>query len=375
MAAWDLASVIVAIIALVVAINPQIWVLCTRLYRKFLTWKDPDKGTCQQLYWDDIRNNLHNHFWPGGQGPCRQCTSALWRHANVKLCSQKTLMLVFNNLNSRKGPIKKPEQLPLAVSFVQTEPRVLLAYLIATVRCNNFELSSYLQIQKQDNLIVCHLELPNRILDLTKNEIERMLDGWPPFYREFFTSPEGHALRSPMTRYEHLKRPGWIMAVGMGLIQPADICLDPAPFKLPCDRVGTILRETFLVAWPNDADVLNAINSVHEIQDKGSTRYPSGYERETITSPYTVQYPSTTVHLSQEQCEVAMQVLNTMSISGSQKPVMEPNLKEILRRLLFGFAAVLDYSTRSCKRELIIPEPLRGEKVIYVRDCYVDGDI
>ena len=372
---WGLGSVLIAIFALVIAIQPRTWELLVWLYRKFCAWNNTDSTQCQKLRWSDIRNDLHRH-WPGPPSPCLHCSQSPWQHFSVRSCWKRTVLPVFNNLHSKRSPVKKPESLPLAVSFLQTEPRVVLAYLIATVRCNDFDPASYLQVQEQEDHIICHLKGPDRILDLTKIELDRILDGWPPFYREHFKSPEGHPLESPMVRYEQMKRPGWIMAVGLGLIQPADICRNLQSFDLPLTRVQNILKETFLQVWPNDADVLTTMDRISAMQEKGSVKYPSGFERASIASRDTIQYPENIPWLSKEQCEVAMQVFSSMSVSIDQKTILEVNLKGILFRLCLGFAAVLDYSSvLNGKRQLIIPELLKVERPIYLRDCYTADEL
>lgn len=292
---------------------------------------------------------------------------------NVKSCWEKTATLVFNNLNTKRLPYRKPEQLPLGVSFLRTEARVILAFLLITVRCNNFNISEYVEIRKQGNFVICHLKQPNRILHLTKDEIDRMLEGWPPFYRSSFESPEGYILQSPITSYEHLKRPGWIVAIGIGRLQPADICTNPDVFKIASNRVEETLKGAFLDAWPGDPTIIKAIDTMQAMQEKGSAAYPSGYERQPVSSTNTIKYPSEVLHLTKEQCIAAMQVFHNMGINEDQKRILEPSLREVLLRVCVGLAAVLDY-TDCHERKLVVPELLQGDKIVYLRDCYVDEE-
>ena len=372
MAQWDLANSVVALVAVLIALNPLFSKIASALYRKFMTWRFPDRATCRQLLWDDVQDNLHSHSEIGSQTFCDVCSSFMWQHENVRLCWEKTAALVFNNLRTRRYPRKKPDQLPLGSSFLRTEARIVLAYLIVTVRCKSFNIIHYLDCRRQGDLTICHLKQPDRVLNLTKEEIDRILEGWPPFYRKTFVSPEGHRLASPLTRHELLKRPGWIVAVGLGRIQPADICVDVDIFKLPCDRVETTLSDVFFGAWPGDPDIMKAIELVRAIKEKGSVAYPEGYEKRALADPCTIRYPENLSTLTEEQCVVTMQIFNSMRIDNDQKRILEPALQEVLSRVCIGFAAVDDYSDSSKHRILVVPPLLQGEQVVYLRDCWTD---
>ncbi len=373
MAQWELGSTVVALIAVLIAINPLLAKCLSALYGKYTVWRFPDRAMCKQLLWADIQNHVHNHIGNRSQIFCDRCLLSVWQHENVRLCWEKTAAFVFNNLKTRTHYRKKPFQLPLGSSFLRTEARVVLAYLIVTVRCSNFKIEQYLDCRRLGDLAICHLRHPNRVMTLKKEEIDRILEGWPPFYRKSFISSEGHALEYPLTRYELCRRPGWIVAVGLGCIQPTDICVDSGIFQLPCDRVKTMLSDVFLKVWPGDLDIKEAIEMIGAIKKTGSMAYPEGFEDAGSAEPYTISYPKTLPHLTKEECLVTMQVFNDMRIDDGQKRILEPALRKVLSRVCIGFAAVTSYRGTINKRLLVVPDLLRGEnKIVYLRDCWTE---
>jgi hypothetical protein len=75
----------------------------------------------------------------------------------------------------------------------------VLAYFVSTARVNRFAdelLGSrldYVELREEKGLVLAHVGRAQRVLDLTKDEVDKILDGWPPFYRKTFMSIEGRA--------------------------------------------------------------------------------------------------------------------------------------------------------------------------------------
>jgi hypothetical protein len=124
--------------------------------------------------------------------------------------------------NITKHAVKKPDPLPLLDEYVQTNIQTLKAFLLLTTdvcrTCETVDTVSILEIQRSLGLITVHLQASGPVpinTRLTKYEIGRIIEGYPPFYRENFTTTGGVTLPFPTTNTNHVGLGAWILSVGM----------------------------------------------------------------------------------------------------------------------------------------------------------------
>jgi hypothetical protein len=379
----DLGSLIVAILVLGFTFNPQVIKLFSWIHRLIRSWINPSSTRCEQLLWRDVQpGDLHTHSGSGGGTKCTRCTLAA-AHTESDRCWATTLALTFNNAwdnKARKKWSRKPTSLPLNQDFIRTEAKVILAYFLTTARINMYSeelLGSrldYVDIQQDHGHIIAHLGRAQRILQLTKQDIERILDGWPPFYREQFQTIEGHTLSHPLTSFDHIRRPAWIVAIGLGTVQPTDVYVDSMKdgarslFTVPLSRIKTVLENVFAQEWKGHAEVAAALGEWENMMTHGPSGGDISYTWKTDEA-MTVTYPEagSVQALSVEQCEALMRVFDQMKITQGDKAIIDAVLGACLKRVILGMQIALRYT--STNRVLKVPPLLHGDKVIYLRGC------
>jgi hypothetical protein len=135
----------------------------------------------------------------------------------MRCCWDETIGQVFNrtwdliNTNPTIMRARKPFQLTLREEYVQTDVHTLKAYLMLTSeichKCETPDLATLLDIQTFDGISTVHLKATVPIPinpKLSKFEIDRLIEGYPPFYRSTLETTGGVLLDHPI-----------VLAVGM----------------------------------------------------------------------------------------------------------------------------------------------------------------
>jgi hypothetical protein len=390
MVSLDIPAFILTVLSLVFVFNPQFVSFWGWLLRKCRECFSPTKFQCEVLQWRDFNGQLHAHSGQGGLDRCNYCIDARI-HPNASSCWHKTLALVFNNAwdnHQRRKSGPKPPQLPLNETFLQTEARIILAYFLCTARLNYFSeemLGSslqYVELQERDGLVVAHLGRAEKSLpDLTKVDIERILAGWPPFYRETFTSLEGHRLASPVLTHDHVRRPGWIIAIGLAHIQPTDVYIDSQAidgdrskslFPYAIRRAQRVLDVHFEREWTGHQAVARTRAAVDNMLHHGQSA-ELVLAGAALAESNTIAYPdrSRYTDLTRSQCEALMRVFQTMAVNAEDKAILDPVLEACMHRIEAAIAVALKYS--STNRVLRVPPALRGDRVVYLRGCQMES--
>jgi hypothetical protein len=109
--------------------------------------------------------------------------------------------------------VPKPEILPLNRNYVCTDARTVLAFILCTVDYKPWRVSrpgipwspehlrfdgTHIRIkQLEEGTVVAHLEGSFKN-NLTKGDIEGLLAGYPPWYRELVRMPHGPSVPHPI---------------------------------------------------------------------------------------------------------------------------------------------------------------------------------
>jgi hypothetical protein len=146
----------------------------------------------------------------------------------VGCCWDDTIGQVFNrmwyiiNANQTTTRTKKPYQLNIREDYVQTDVHALKAYLMLSSeichKCETPDIITLLEIENFGGISTVHLKATVSVPmnpNLTKFEIDRFIEGYPPFYRSTLETIGGVPLNHPIEGTDDLEKGAWVLAVGM----------------------------------------------------------------------------------------------------------------------------------------------------------------
>jgi hypothetical protein len=383
MADWGMAAVFVAIIALCFS-NPQakgIHSLLSNIQR----WIWPSNASCEEILWKDIPD-----------GKVHQCTGfcSHWGpHQQQMSCWKTTLARVFNFASiSSSRRTRKPDELAFNKHFLRTDVDTILAFLLLTVderRCLSWNSNSLrfgdtiITLREHCGVLVAHLRgnINSKYIDLTKHEIQMMLLGYPPYYREKVTVSHGPCLPHPIRDARDIKRAGWINAAGLSTIPPLALYIRPPvdnhiPFYTGTGfgdaliRVRDVLQDVILKKFPNDQNVLNVISAIKYMVSSGTG---SGVENHGM--PRSGVPGGALNQLNGEQCYFAMKIFNDFEpLTADQETRLRPILAPVLNAAFLGTLRVIEY-IKDTGMQLILPPLLleHRHKPVYLMGCEVDS--
>lgn len=204
---WEVAAVLAPVIlsffAVLVTASPTAIAATHRWLRKFSSYIWPAQNQCRRVLWSDI--------------------------------SEGQVMNQLSSLNSNdpagiNQTSEKPYQLELSKKYIQTDVQTLKAFLILTAdschSCERIDIETSLRVKQFDSIVTIRLPGPTAKTEPTaasKFELDRMIEGYPPFYRSTFTTTDGIDLNHPIQNTNDMRRGAWVFAVGMSFSH------DPVP--------------------------------------------------------------------------------------------------------------------------------------------------
>ncbi|KAL2047634.1 hypothetical protein N7G274_000676 [Stereocaulon virgatum] len=251
-------------------------------------------------------------------------------------------------------------------------------------------------------VLVAHLKgsLPETSIPikLTKKELQNLIAGYPPFYRETFQiRPSALPIPSPIKsqRDAHV-RGAWIIAVGISAatISPAvPVYFDPLPNDSsdsvdPCDGFGkpnspltrvlnTLkLIKTAYALSGTASEKLNIQATINAVTMMHGTRTESNVKSFIVGTDMDAIVPIT---LSNRQCEFVLELFSKNvtavdELGVGDKAMLDPILLQVLYVTLWGAIRVVRYYKDNFN-DIRIPELLtRYDRVVYLRDCVDDDD-
>jgi hypothetical protein len=385
MADWGMAAVVLAIITLCFTSPPVkgISFLLSNIQRRI--W--PSNARCEQMFWSDIPD-----------GKVHQCTrfcSHWGAHSQQISCWKTTLAQVFNFawMTSRRiKSIRKPDELAFSKHFLCTDVDTILAFILCTVggsRCLSWDSNSLrfgdtiVTLREHHGVLVAHLRgnINPNCVNLTKHEVQMMLHGYPPYYREGVIVKHGPCLPHPIRDDRDIKRAGWIIAAGLSTTTPLTLYIRPltdnhafytgAPFNDALLRVVSVLQDVILKKFPNDQNIHNVISAITYMIVSGTA---SGVEHHGIRHD---GVPGGALNqLNGEQCYLAMKIFNDFEpLTADQEIRLRPILAPVLNAAFLGAAHVITY-VKDTGMQLTLPPLLRKHRhtPVYLMDCIVDAD-
>ena len=426
---WSMAAVIVAIAILPLVISSTAADFIQLLFRRLRGFIWPHTTQCESMLWEDMPSD-DNGIHDCGVTP-NSCLhrSSRGTHIATLTCWNSTIAIMFNRAWNSPGrrarkPSKKPSQLDPNQSYLRTDAKTILAFFAyATSKFRSPASSNRTLVRFGDSgssgglkfgdaeleleeiadpkggkaVLVAHIQgslaETEQPIKLTKKEIQNLVDGYPPLYRESFqVRPSAPAIPYPIKNLRDAQvRGSWIIAVGMAaqIDMAMPIYFDPLPPGShdsvdPCDGFGRpnspitrvlqtlkMIQKAFLSASANNRRnidvVIKAITMMH------ATRTESGVYNFIAGTDLHGVVPIT---LSAQQCTFVlelfkMNVTENSELSLSDQMQLGPILLQVLYVALWGTIRVVRYYKDNYSG-VTIPELLKKYDVVYLRGC--DGD-
>ncbi|KAH7364793.1 hypothetical protein BKA65DRAFT_144572 [Rhexocercosporidium sp. MPI-PUGE-AT-0058] len=258
-------------------------------------------------------------------------------------------------------------------------------------------------------------------MSLTKYEVDRLVEGYPPFYRSTVTTTGAVKLTHPITKASHIGRGSWVLAVGMttmnGHICSVHNMQRIVKRKAEAEWKGTLVMNAFKMI----GRALNQLKDYEGTQGPHNRAGPAGglwstaaiscfemilsaeysyypwslkqqeIERSPLFESIVGQYPCSSSclgeafhsascrrgqharkdpasYLTEAQCEAAFEIFNHNTHFTPNLEIIWPVLPEILQTLILGVSEVQQYF-QHVGRKLEIPQNLSEQKYIYLRQC------
>jgi hypothetical protein len=197
---WEVAAVlgpvVLGFVTLLLTYSPGDVALLQQWFRKLAGYLWPSKGKCGRLLWGDINEG--------------------------QLVFNQLVCLLQDGASSLTG--KKPYQLPLSKDYIQTDLQTLKAFIMLTAdacrSCERLSPDLLLDVRTVGPIATVKTRPPARDLiipSLSKFEVDKLIEGYPPFYRAKYRSTGGVTFDHPITDTDQMRHGAWILAVGMTL--------------------------------------------------------------------------------------------------------------------------------------------------------------
>ncbi|KIM38520.1 hypothetical protein M413DRAFT_447749 [Hebeloma cylindrosporum] len=386
-------QVILAVCLLPLVVAGYWWRNVQISYRwiRILIWHE--EGECEYLEWKGFVGATETQQRARPIHTCNTTPDSIGcshsQHIPGEKCWRGTIDRFFNGSIQRRK-IKKPSKLPVNQSFLCIDTQFIKAFVLLAVNHVNTPLEIEASRHKESGEILAHISLfPNQLhhffqRNLTILEIDRLLRGYPPFYREVL-SCNGMRVPSPIRTDRDVSRGGWVIGAGLSFTNPIPVYVDTfhkgstvrgEVFWTALTRVKAVLENNIRLIYLDDASISQRINAVingltHIINEKTDSGLDHACEDSGLMS-YTARI------LTQEECIRAMRIFNEsyrLDNDGlaNLKRRLQPMILEVLKAALMGAKACIAY-VKDPGRELdsIIPAILVNSERVFLQGCQGD---
>jgi hypothetical protein len=390
MADWGMVQVLVAFIILLIPSRNHFKAIFGSGVRWVQLKRKPASGFCDRLWWDEVDDVpsglLHQCNVP-------QCVHS--QHVPGVACWEPLFDSLFN-VRRREHRVEKPTDLPVDRSFLCTDPKTILAFILCTIedmpiiraiheRPQAFKSGGLSITPTRDpgsGEVLVHItgqfRCPAR--NLTKREVECLLMGYPPYYREYIECNR-FLVPSPIQSADDLRRGGWVIGVGLGSVEPVPVYMDNLHYGDPDAKRGTVFWRSFKrvkdvlennikLAFPHDKNVQATIAGITYMIECETV---SGIGRVLEGS----DMRSRARLLSQPECILAMSIFNeSPNIEIGELPALEqkisPILFPVLKAALSGVMSCTRYMNNPGRElDAMIPKMLQEVERVYVQGCAI----
>ena len=229
-----------------------------------------------------------------------------------------------------------------------------------------------------DKILVGHLYglFEHGRVDVLKDEMGKILDGYPPYYRKELHTLGGATISNFIPSPADVEGGGWVIAAGLGEVQPVMYYVNkqkeyfadsegPERLRASLKRVLDVLRSDIAPHYPGDASLAAAIQGIEDTVTSGTEgNLPHGYN---TSKAYTRR-------LTSNECDSIVNLFNRSGpLDVNEKAIVDRHLLEITMAAMSGVATVTEYvRNRLCWLPSWVLEEYQNVPV-YLQDCA--GDI
>jgi hypothetical protein len=307
-------------------------------------------------------------------------------------------MAVFNSLQPAELWTDRPASLPPGGNFFLTDRDVILAFLLLTAELHRFDSymltddRHYMELDRKSiaaGPLRGHLGSPQRTMvpDLTREELGKIVkEGYPPFYRARFKTSFGFELDSPITNVDDIRRPAWVVSLGLGTVQPTALYIDKEDaskggmFNTAVNRVYEVLDKGFLPRWGwKGQDIHSQIQHIKDMIQGSAASDTNPYvgvdelrPGQIIAYPDPARNPALMPSLAEEVCKTLLRVVNVRPgegwhITAEDHATLEPHLIACLLRVKLGVWVALRYGAQD--RKVVVPREWGYHREIWLHGC------
>lgn len=403
------AAVAIITVCLSISISPVVLSCLRQLWisSRNLVW--PAGNRCQRITREEVSlRSLHIcSKWT-------QNTFPKYAHTNVvvgpmgpdpPLCGHSLPSKFFNmNPALRDTFAKKPPELAYGTSYIRMDTWTLGAYLLHwqnAYHSNDKNAQPRVEIERVGSILVAKViadlqKPPVRPLPtvcyLTKNDVDGLLRGYPPFYREKLYTIKGDEVRHPIQDVADVPRGGWIAAIGLcrsfvvGKHRMRKPDLGPEESIAPLLYVIRPFKRIFEVldhfkkafgAQGNLQLVCDIAKGIRTRDRSTTSRSEAWFFESDLLVPYggrDIESRKYLEDLTARQCQTAMDAFNHYSpLTKREIRILKPVLDQVLIAVLHGMfkaaewdeqAGILDY--------LEMPGLDTTTRAVYVTESYTE---
>jgi hypothetical protein len=409
MVEWSMISVILAAVAILYSLSsPVVQFVLKELFLSIRNTLWPAGTLCRRLRKKDVSVNSPLHIcerWSHEGYPT-------YAHANViatrpPIC-ERSMPSTFFALNPKvpESFADKPSCLDYSTTYIRMDMWTLGAYLLHwhdQLHWPDQITQPRVDIRTEGKILVAvvtanpqnpPLDYWPTICHLTINDVDGILRGYPPFYRETLSTIGGKFVRHPIRDVLDVPRGGWIAAIGLCrsfivgkhcMSTPAlgpEESLAPLLYVIrPFKRILEVL-DHFLKAFPNQGFVRRVHTMAQEIRThKRSTTSRS--HRWFYDSDVLAEFGGIAVEsreylkiLTADQCQTALHVFNrATSPTIEELKLLKPVLNRVLVAVLHGMHKAAEWDEKAAIMDrLNRPELDALERAVYVTERYSEED-
>ncbi|KAF8803269.1 hypothetical protein BYT27DRAFT_7195865 [Phlegmacium glaucopus] len=410
---WGLAQVVIALAILPLVVPGFVKTVGIAVRQTRLTiWKKD--GQCDYLTWEHVaqrpRHPIHTCMRPN-----TYCADEP-RHAPGESCWRRSFDGYFNTTKYR-GTITKPSKLPIHQSFLCVDKKLIEAFILSTLaNCddgyfardgrmlpqefNLLNLAITAERHEESGEVLVHVLFkdsgpPNPHRNLTPHEIDCLLGGYPPYYREYLEC-YNHIIPSPIQSATDIYRGGWIIGVGLTserLHHPLPVFVNtdwknmvaqptlwkagdrgPTVFWRPLYRVLAIVENNIKQLYTDERNARNIQATIDGLKYMIRNITESGVHTELRNSDV-YHYERRNRELSAEECITAMAIFNESPHMDDErleklKEELTPMLLEVLNAALRGAISCVSYIKNGGRDfDTLLPKTLIDAKRVFLTGC------
>lgn len=224
-------------------------------------------------------------------------------------------------------------------------------------------------------LLIGHLNNgQSRDFPLSKNECQRILQGYPPFYRERVQTYQGGQFPYPEMANGGIRRGGWVVAVAFSRTLPTAAYIaqqysNGNGFHSSCCRVRDVITKVIKRGFLTSLSIESACRSLERMcNERSGSAYPEGIDCPDLQR---ILGEKSFRQITTEQCAFAVDLFNGLdSLTVQQTTTLRPLLIPILAAAVTGVCEVYQYvNNQGCQMEQGVLDLFLKNPTIYLEDC------